>query len=150
MIKDNQKIFNRLLVLIDAVITAFSLILAYIVKFYILNDGPGVGVLPLSDYIELLVLIVPVYMLLYYSCSVYAPKRTVRRRFEVYGIVKANTIGIIVLIVVLYMIIKEINFSRSVMAFFYILNVGITSWVRLVLRRSLQTIRSIISNICCW
>ncbi|MCI9321360.1 MAG: undecaprenyl-phosphate glucose phosphotransferase [Lachnospiraceae bacterium] len=141
MIKDNQKIFNRLLVLIDAVITAFSLILAYIVKFYILNDGPGVGVLPLSDYIELLVLIVPVYMLLYYSCSVYAPKRTVRRRFEIYGIVKANTIGIIVLIVVLYMIIKEINFSRSVMAFFYILNVGITSWVRLVLRRSLQTIR---------
>lgn len=142
MIKDNQKIFNRLLVLIDAVITAFSLILAYLVKFYVFNDGPGEGVLPLSDYIMLLIFIVPIYLLIYYACSVYAPKRTVRRRFEIYGIVKANTVGIVVLIVILYMIIKEINFSRSVMAFFYIFNVGITSWVRLVLRRSLRTIRS--------
>ena len=142
MIKDNQKVFNRLLVFIDAVITAFSLILAYIVKFYVLNDGPGVGVLPLSEYITLLVFIVPIYLLIYFACSVYAPKRTVRRRFEIYGIVKANTIGIVVLIVILYMIIKEINFSRSVMALFYIFNVGITSWVRLVLRKSLRTMRS--------
>ncbi|MCM1543043.1 MAG: undecaprenyl-phosphate glucose phosphotransferase [Blautia sp.] len=142
MIKDNQKVFNRLLVLIDAVITAFSLILAYIVKFYVFNDGPGPGVLPLGDYIVLLIFIVPIYLLIYYSCSVYAPKRTVRRRFEVYGIVKANTIGIVVLIVILYMIIKEINFSRSVMALFYIFNVGITSWVRLVLRKGLRTMRS--------
>ncbi len=142
MIKDNQKVFNRLLVLIDAVITAFSLVLAYIVKFYVFNDGPGVGVLPLSDYVMLLVFIVPVYLLIYFACSVYAPKRTVRRRFEIYGIVKANTIGIVVLIVILYMIIKEINFSRSVMALFYIFNVGITSWVRLVLRKGLRTMRS--------
>jgi len=142
MIKDNQKVFNRLLVLIDAVITAFSLVLAYIVKFYVFNDGPGVGVLPLSDYIMLLAFIVPVYLLIYFACSVYAPKRTVRRRFEIYGIVKANTIGIVVLIVILYMIIKEINFSRSVMALFYIFNVGITSWVRLVLRKGLRTMRS--------
>lgn len=142
MIKDNQKVFNRLLVLIDAVITAFSLILAYIVKFYVFNDGPGPGVLPLGDYIMLLTFIVPVYLLIYYACSVYAPKRTVRRRFEIYGIVKANTIGIVVLIVILYMIIKEINFSRSVMALFYIFNVGITSWVRLVLRKGLRTMRS--------
>ncbi len=141
MIKDNQKIFNRLLVLIDAVITAFSLILAYVVKFYVLNDGPGEGVLPLSEYIALLLFIVPIYLLIYFACSVYAPKRTVRRRFEVYGIVKANTIGIVVLIVILYMIIKEINFSRSVMALFYIFNVGITSWLRLALRKSLRTIR---------
>ena len=142
MIKDNQKVFNRLLVLIDAVITAFSLILAYIVKFYVFNDGPGVGVLPLSEYITLLIFIVPIYLLIYFACSVYAPKRTVRRRFEIYGIVKANTIGIVVLIVILYMIIKEINFSRSVMALFYIFNVGITAWVRLVLRKSLRTMRS--------
>lgn len=130
------------MVFIDAVITAFSLILAYLVKFYVFNDGPGPGVLPLSEYIMLLVFIVPVYLLIYYACSVYAPKRTVRRRFEIYGIVKANTIGIVVLIVMLYMIIKEINFSRSVMALFYIFNVGITSWLRLVLRKGLRTMRS--------
>ena len=64
-----------------------------------------------------------------------------RRRFEIYGIIKANTIGIMALIIVLYMIIREINFSRSVIGFFYIFNVGITSGFRLVLRRGLRTIR---------
>lgn len=142
MIKDNQKIFNRLMVMIDAAITAASFMLAYFVKFYVLNDGPGVGVLPVRDYLMLLIFIVPLYALLYYFCGVYAPKRTVRRRFEIYGIVKANTIGIVALIVVLYMIVRVFNFSRSVMAIFYIFNVFITSCFRLALRKGLRTIRS--------
>ena len=142
MIKDNQKVFNRLLTIMDAALTAVSLILAYIIKFYILNDGTGVGVLPIGDYIMLLVFIVPGYIFLYYRCGVYAPKRTVRRRYEIYGIVKANTIGLAALIIILYMIIREINFSRSVMAFFYVLNVFLTASARIVLRKSLQTIRS--------
>ena len=141
MIKDNQKVFNRLMVIADAAITAVSFISAYYFKFYILNNGPGVGVLPVGDYFMLLFFIVPIYMFLYHSCSVYAPKRTVRRRFEVYGIVKANTIGIVALIIVLYMIIREINFSRSVMVYFYVVNVTATSFFRLNLRKGLCSIR---------
>lgn len=142
MIKDNQKVFNRLMVIADAAITAASFMAAYYFKFYFLNNGPGPGVLPVSDYYMLLLFLVPVYMLLYYSCSVYAPKRTVRRRFEIYGIIKANTIGIVALIIILYMIIREINFSRSVIAFFYVFNVFLTSCFRLSLRKGLRTIRS--------
>lgn len=142
MIKDNQKVFNRLMVIIDAAITVASFMLAYFFKFYILSDGPGPGVLPAVEYFRLLVFIVPVYMLIYYSCGVYAPKRTVRRRFEIYGIVKANTIGIMALIIILYLIIREIDISRSVMAFFYIFNIFFTSAFRLVLRKGLRTIRS--------
>ena len=81
-------------------------------------------------------------MFMYYACSVYAPKRTVRRRFEIYGIVKANTIGIVTLIIILYMIIREINYSRSVMVLFYLFNVFFTSCFRLALRKGLRTIRS--------
>lgn len=142
MIKDNQKVFNRLMVMADAVITASSFMSAYYCKFYILNDGPGIGVLPAAAYFDLLFFIVPVYMLLYYACSVYAPKRTVRRRFEIYGIIKANTIGIVTLIIILYMIIREINYSRSVMAIFYVFNVFLTSCFRLALRKGLRTIRT--------
>lgn len=142
MIKDNQKIFNRLMVIADAAITASSFMSAYYCKFYILNDGPGIGVLPASDYFALLAFIVPVYMLMYYSCSVYAPKRTVRRRFEIYGIIKANTIGIVTVIIILYMIVREINYSRSVMVIFYVFNVFLTSCFRLALRKGLRTIRS--------
>ena len=142
MIKDNQKVFNRLMVVADAAITAFSLTSAYVFKFYILNNGPGVGVLPMGDYLMLLPFLVPLYMLLYYFNDVYSPKRTVRRRFEILGILKANTIGIVALIIILYMVIREINFSRSVMGFFYIFNVFFTSCFRLALRKGLRTIRS--------
>ena len=142
MIKDNQKVFNRLMVVADAAITAFSLTSAYVFKFYILNNGPGVGVLPMGDFLMLLPFLVPIYMLLYYFNDVYSPKRTVRRRFEILGILKANTIGIVALIIILYMVIREINFSRSVMGFFYIFNVFFTSCFRLALRKGLRTIRS--------
>ncbi len=141
MIKDNQKVFNRLMVMIDAATTAASFMLAYFFKFYVLNDGPGLGVLPVTDYLMLLLFIVPVYMLIYYMCGVYTPKRTIRRRFEVYGIVKSNTIGIVALIIILYMVVREFNVSRSVMAFFYIFNVVITSCFRFALRKGLRTIR---------
>lgn len=130
------------MVIIDAAITVASFMLAYFFKFYILNNGPGPGVLPAVEYFRLLIFIVPIYALIYYSCGVYAPKRTVRRRFEIFGIVKANTIGIMALIILLYMIIREINISRSVMAFFYAFNIVITSSFRLALRKGLRTIRS--------
>ena len=37
----------------DALITAISFVLAYYIKFYILNDGPGIGVLPVQEYYNL-------------------------------------------------------------------------------------------------
>lgn len=141
MIKDNQKVFNRLLVVIDAAITGISFVLSYFIKFYIMEDGPGIGVLPVGEYINLLFFLVPGYMFLYYQCGVYAPKRTVRRRLEIYGIVKANTVGIAALIIILYMVVKEINYSRSVMAIFFVLNIFLTSCSRIVLRKGLQTMR---------
>ena len=141
MIKDNQKIFNRLMVIIDAAITAASFMLAYYFKFYVLENGPGIGVLPVINYLQLLLVIVPIYLLLYYECSIYAPKRTVRLRYEVYGIIKANSIGIMTLIIVLYLIVREINYSRSVIAIFYFFNVSITSGFRFTLRKSLRKIR---------
>ncbi len=142
MIKDNQKVFNRLLVFIDAIITGCSFILSYYIKFYIFEHGPGYGVLPIDDYFILLLFIVPGYMYLYHRCNVYSPKRTVRRRHEISSIIQANTVGIAALIIILYMVIKEINYSRSVMAIFYVLNIFLTSCCRIVLRKGLQTMRS--------
>ena len=115
--------------------------LAYYFKFYVLENGPGIGVLPVINYLQLLFVIVPIYLLLYYECSIYAPKRTARLRYEVYGIIKANSIGIMTLIIVLYLIVREINYSRSVIAIFYFFNVFSTSGFRFILRKSLRKIR---------
>ncbi|MBQ9488930.1 MAG: undecaprenyl-phosphate glucose phosphotransferase [Lachnospiraceae bacterium] len=141
MIKDNQKVFNRLLVVIDAIITAVSLILGYVLKFYVLQKEPGPGVLPLRDYVSLLVFIIPGYVLVYYQTGVYTPKRTVRRRLEIFDIIKANTFGMAALIIVIYLVMRELPYARSVLALFYVLNCFLTGISRILLRRGLQTIR---------
>ena len=142
MIRDNQKVLNRLHLMMDAVITAVSYVLAYYIKFNVIGMGPETGVLPARDYLFLLFAIVPLYMLLYYKCNVYTPKRTSRRRHEIFSIIQANAIGIAAFILFLYVVLKEINISRSMIFIFFCLNVFFTSCSRLILRKSLQTMRS--------
>ncbi len=141
MIKDNQRVFNRLLVLIDAAVTAVALILSYFIKFYVFQHGPGVGVLPWIEYAKLLIYIVPAYLFLYNSCGVYTPKRTSKSQTEFFAILQANTVGLAALIIVLYMVVREINFSRSVMGLFYFSNNFLLILVRVFLRKSLRSIR---------
>lgn len=144
MIKDNQKVFNRLQLLIDALITALSYFLAWYLKFYILNRDSlteNVGVLPPEVYFKLLVFLVPVYMILYYYSNVYTPKRTVKRWYEIAGIIKANTVGLVLCIVVLY-ITKQVHISRGMLVIFYGINVGLTSLSRVVIRNTLASFRS--------
>ncbi len=142
MIKDNQKIFNRLHLVMDACIIAVSYALAYYIRFYISKPGPEVGDLPGRDYFMMLFAIIPLYMVLYYKCNVYTPKRTARRRHEIGKIIQANAIGIAVFILFLYIVLKEINISRGMLLLFFCLNIFITGCSRILLRKSLQTMRS--------
>ena len=63
MIKDNQKYFNRIQVLLDAAIVIFSYILAWFIKFRIL-DAEG-GALSMGQYFRVLYVVVPGYLILY-------------------------------------------------------------------------------------
>lgn len=141
MIKDNQKVFNRLQLLLDAIIVAVSYMLAWYIKFYIFDRGTeGVGILPREQYFAALIFIVPVYMVLYYYCSVYKPKRAVKRRYEIFSIVKANTIGLVLFMTLLYAM-KQMHISREMILIFYGLNVLATSLSRVVIRSALAAFR---------
>ncbi|MBR3825866.1 MAG: undecaprenyl-phosphate glucose phosphotransferase [Lachnospiraceae bacterium] len=142
MIKDNQKILNRMHVVMDALITIISYALAYVLKFYVIDAGSmGIGVLPPKDYFSMLLFLVPAYVLLYYLCNVYGPKRTGKQHREIGAIIKANTVGMALYIVILYIFVQEINYSRSMMAIFYVLNIVITTISRIILRKTLHSMR---------
>ena len=127
MIKDNQKVFNRLHVLMDVMITVVSYALAYVIKFYMIDaQSPNVGVLPVRDYFMVLLFLVPGYVIVYFLCDVYGPKRTVKRRHEFLAIFQANTLGMAFYIIILYVVIREINYSRWMMVIFYMLNIFFT------------------------
>lgn len=141
MIKNNQPILNKLMVLIDAVIVGGSFVLAYLVKFYILVGGPGAGVLPLSSYVSLLPFLIALYLIIYLMTNVYTPKRTISIWGEFGMILRANIIGLGILVIVLFVIIHGRPFARSVIALFFIISTFIEGIFRILLRTVLHRIR---------
>ena len=142
MIKDNQKYFNRLHLLADAVIVALSYMFAWYIKFCTIfaDTEPGAGALDAGIYFGYLYFVVPEYLILYYFFNMYAPKRATRRKYELEGIIKANAAGIAVFIVFLYMV-KQEHFSRFMMGAFFLLNVTFTAIFRTVIRNLLLYFR---------
>ena len=82
MIKDNQQYFNKLHVLIDALVIIVSYVFAWWLKFLSGILDHEVGVLSFEFYMRALLLIVPVYILLYYAFNLYTSKRVQGRRLE--------------------------------------------------------------------
>ena len=142
MIKDNQKYFNRLHVVLDAVIIAVSYMLAWYLKFASpLSDiDETIGVLSMGTYFEMLFLIVPGYLILYYNFNLYTPKRATVHKYEIINIFQANTVGLILLMAGWYLV-AQIHFSRQMMAYFYVLNILLTTIGRSLIRALLQYFR---------
>lgn len=142
MIKDNQQLLNRLHLVIDAVVVAISYTLAWYLKFAtrFAESDPSVGVLDMKTYFSVLWFLVPLYVILYYAFNMYAPKRATRRRYELFGIFKANTLGIVIFMMILYMF-EQYNLSRTMIASFYVINILLTALVRTLIRNLLQIIR---------
>ncbi len=139
MIKDHQKAFNQLHLIIDAVVVAISYILAWYLKFQApwQNEPPGLST---EQYMFALWFIVPGYVILYYMMNLYTPKRATLRRYELVNIFQANLFGMIGIIVVLY-VIKQIHFSRSLILMFFVINMILTTIFRSVLRSVLEYFR---------
>lgn len=142
MIKDNQKLFNRLHLLVDALVVAVSYLLAWYIKFCTVfaDTEPGAGALDTRVYFSYLYFVIPEYIILYYFFNMYAPKRATRRKYELAGILKANTVGIVGFIVFLYMV-KQNHFSRFMMGTFFAINIIATTICRTLIRNLLLYFR---------
>lgn len=142
MIKDNQKYFNRLLVLLDAVVVAGT----YYIAWFIWLSGmvkvldPEMGILAKELYFSALFAIVPGYLLLYSNCDLYTPKRTTKQVYEIFNIIKANTIGLLAIMVVLYAI-NLPDFSRGMIFLFYGINIVFEVLMRKTVRFTLRYFR---------
>ena len=115
MIKDNQKYFNRLQVLLDAVIVVVSYILAWFIKFRIL-DAEG-GALSMGQYFRVLYVVVPGYLILYTMFHLYTSKRDTKSKYEISSILMANAVGIGCFMIVQYLL-KQMHFSREMLLIF--------------------------------
>lgn len=142
MIKDNQRYFNRLHVIVDAAVICVAYLLAWVLKFIILRDPPGLG---FYQYCLVLVPIVLLYLVLYLAFNLYTSKRVQGRRLEAGNIIKANTIGLLLVMGVLFLL-RGYNdyadyYSKTMLFYFYGINIALEASVRNLIRAGLRKIR---------
>lgn len=145
MIKDNQTKLNKLHVVLDGVITTGSFLLAWYIRFESGLMAVNGGYLTLNAYIPTVLVLVPVYLLLYAGFKLYTPKRIQSRRSEFSNICQANTIGFLLLNSVLFIFASNPYlqyYSRKMLAVFYILNIVLQTLERWCIRSILHSMRS--------
>lgn len=138
MIKDNQKYFNGLLVLLDAIVVIATYLLAH--ALWVGQKAPDMGVLAVEIYYSALIAIVPVYLFLYNTFELYTPKRMSKSVYELFNIVQANASGLLLIMVVLYAI-KLQDFSRGMVGLFFCLNTVAEILMRYGVRYCLRFVR---------
>lgn len=142
MIRDNQKILNRIHILVDALLIVGSFLLTYYIRFrsyftirykWLYPHGEWGSV---YQYSKLLLFVVPVYLILYYMMHLYDPKRSKRLRTELFNLIEANTIGLF-LFLGLMMFFKQTEYMRAFLMIFYCLNISSSFLFRFMLRKIL-------------
>ena len=98
------------------------------------------GVLPAKTYFSALFLIIPGYLLLYSIFQLYMPRRVKSYRKELMDIIRANGIGFMIFILVLYFI-KQEHFSRQMLCIFFLVNIFQEFISRYLIRTVLWKIR---------
>ena len=138
MVKDYQKLLNRMHVVLDILVTAVSYVLAYVLQFVVL----GRTLAPYSPvhYFIALAAVVPLYLVLYAVFQLYQPKRVMGRRLEASRVLQANIIGLLIMIMVLY-VMKYVHFSRNLLMFFAVINTLLLILERNVVRLVLRYMR---------
>ncbi|MCD7833236.1 MAG: undecaprenyl-phosphate glucose phosphotransferase [Lachnospiraceae bacterium] len=139
--KENEKYFNRLQVVVDAIVIIFSYMTGWYVMISTSRRG-GIGVLPREFYLMALVAIVPFFLILYYAFNLYVPNRLEGRRREGSNIIKANIVGGLAAMAVLFMI-RQMDASRMLLTVFLVLNVTLTVLERNLIRMILMRARSL-------
>ena len=144
MIKSNQKRLNRMHVVLDALVIAGAYILSWFVTIKSGWFDTG-GVLPDWFYMGALLVLVPLYLLLYTIFQLFTPKRVQGRRQEFANICKANLIGFLISGLLLYLTGKNPylrEFSRKLVIVFCAVNVTAETIERNLIRIFLRSMRA--------
>lgn len=142
MIKENQKYLNRFLVVIDSATIILSLTLAWYIRFKsgILSVPGENGYLTFREYLIPVISIIPIYLFLYNMFNLYNPYRFKSIYEEFINVLKANIIGILIFILILFLM-KSMDYSRYLLLIFGSISVVLTDVERALIRKFLRYIR---------
>jgi Undecaprenyl-phosphate glucose phosphotransferase len=140
MLKQHAQFFKTFLILLDLALIAVSWVTAYYLRM------SGVG-LPLHTespsivpYLWLLFPILVIWGVMFHVFDLYRPRRLGSRWAEFWTLLKANTLSVLVLVAVTFFL-KQFEYSRLVILYFWGLNVVWIGVSRALFREGLRVLR---------
>ena len=142
MIEKNQKYFNNLLAIMDALVIFgtywFAWYLRYRSPVFSVNSVEAVS---FSEYMTALFFIIPLIIIMYWAVGLYRSNRMRGRRSEISNVFLVNILGYLLVILALFMT-RRMHWSRSMLAAFFALNAFTDSLIRLLIREVIKKLRS--------
>jgi exopolysaccharide biosynthesis polyprenyl glycosylphosphotransferase len=135
MLRRQSEIYRSALLLGDALLVALSWIGAFWLRFHVGIPAP-LGVPESEPYLVALALVVPVWLWVFRSRGLYAPRRTDSLLSEL-GAVFAAATTVVVLVVVASFFARSYFFSRGVILLFWLLSTSAVALFRLGARELL-------------
>ena len=138
VLKTHSRLFEHLAFTTDLALVALCWIGAYLVRFRLLPAG---DVPPFADYALQLVPILLVWGVAYRALDLYRPHRLGSHLAEWFDVTKASTLGVLVLVFVMTFFFRSYEYSRLVIAMFWVSSIVGASLARAVFREALRVAR---------
>ena len=139
MLKTQAIISGKIALAADLLVTAFSFILAYYIRHDLLSRWLG-SLYPLDRYIWALLIILPLWWILFKAQDIYQPHRILPFKETLKMILKTVLLGTLVIMTILY-IFRLHYFSRPLVLFFGLVNVLLLILKQITVRYVLSLIR---------
>jgi Undecaprenyl-phosphate glucose phosphotransferase len=139
MIKENQRILNYIHIFTDGLCIILALAAAYGLRFSVIPSAEAH--LPFGFYFRAGLALTPFYLVLYSLWGLYESFRSRSFGEEVIRLTQANLAGFAAALAISALL-KNVNFSRLTLLFFFVFCVLATAGKRLVLRLVLRQARS--------
>ena len=140
MLKRYSQFLESLMLLSDLLAISASWIAAYLLRFH---GGPVPvyrGIPGIRPYLVLLALIVIIWGVAFKAFGLYRPRRISSRLAEVRDIAQACSLAVLILVALTYFL-KQFEFSRLVILYFWVFSILSVSFVRGSFREILRVMR---------
>jgi Undecaprenyl-phosphate glucose phosphotransferase len=138
MLKAHSRVFEQLAFVADMALIVVCWVGAYLLRFYVFGHAP---IPPFGGYALQVVPILIVWGVAFRAFDLYRPSRLGSHLSEWFDIAKASTLGVLVLIAAMTFVFRSYDYSRIVIATFWITSIVGASLSRAVFREVLRVAR---------
>jgi Undecaprenyl-phosphate glucose phosphotransferase len=142
VLKAHSRVFEHVTLATDVILIALCWLAAYGLRFYVV--GPPLvtpDVPPFREYLLQLIPIVVVWGMAFRWFDLYRPRRLGSYVSEWADVAKASTVGVLVLIAIMQFVFRDIEYSRVVIVYFWVLSIVAVSFWRATFREGLRLAR---------